>query len=453
MSTFEKLSLKEKYSYVFAGFGQVMVITFVTTFMLHYLYDIIGFTVAGVAALTTIIFFARIWDAITDPMMGIIVDRTRTRWGKLRPYILFTAFPVALLTVLMYSVPDISETGKLIYFGIVYFLWGTIYTMCDVPFWGLAGSLSSDTQERSSVISLTRAFGAISTGIIIILGIPLAKGLSFSGDATPEGWQRAAIIISILGMSLFLLAFFNTKERAKSSQEVKSLKDMFKVIIKNKPLFLILLGGILNFGQNIIQVGGAVVAVIIFGDEDKFMILGGVLITALFIATMIAPIILKKMSKRNMMIYANLMTFMMYILMFFIGYESFIVIMIFLFFIGMGSGFFIVSQTGMIADSVDYLEYVSGERNEGICFSGLTFVGKLMGALASTVFGTAIAFVGYTKDIEVTPYMQSGIFFTITIIPAISCLLGIIPYLYYKLSEDRLNEMMKEVLIKRQENE
>ena len=116
---------------------------------------------------------------------------------------------------------------------------------------------------------------------------------------------------------------------------------------------------------------------------------------------------------------------------------------------GLMTGFFTVSQTAMIADSVDYIEYKTGERNEGVCFSGLTFVGKLMGAIATMVFGIAVAALGYSKGADITPFMKNGIYFTITIIPAISCLLGIIPFLFYNLSEKTLEEMMIKVMERR----
>jgi GPH family glycoside/pentoside/hexuronide:cation symporter len=109
----DRLSNKERFSYVIAGFGQNMVITFVVTFMLIYLYEGVGFSTAGVATLTVILTIAKIWDAVNDLLMGVMVDHTRSRWGKLRPYILFTAAPVAILTVMLFTVPNLSEAYRL----------------------------------------------------------------------------------------------------------------------------------------------------------------------------------------------------------------------------------------------------------------------------------------------------------------------------------------------------
>lgn len=451
MVTHEKLSIKEKFSYAFAGFGQVMDNTFVTTFMLVYLYETVGFTTGGIAVLTVILTAAKIWDAVNDLAMGVIIDHTRTRWGKLRPYILFTAAPVAIFTILMFAVPDISETGKLIYFGVIYILWDVVYTLCDVPYWGLSSAMSSDTEERTGIISLTRTLQTVSTGVIVLIGPHIVRWLSFSDKTTASGWTNAAAVISICGMAIFTLAFFNTRERIVVPMEKTTLKQNISTILKNKPLFLVLTGSALGFGRNIVSVGGAVVALIVFGDEGKFTLLGAALIASLIISNMLTPLVLKIMPKKTLMIGSSILASVFYVVMYLVGYRNIITVLIMLFIVGLFSGFFIVVQTAMIADAVDYGEYKSGERNEGICFAGLTFVSKLMGALATMAFGVAVAFAGYSKGAEITGYIKNVVYFAITIIPAISCLLGAIPFLFYNLTEKTMNEIMPGVLEKRKQ--
>jgi GPH family glycoside/pentoside/hexuronide:cation symporter len=426
-----------------------MVITFVTTFMLVYLYDAVGFSSAGIAALTVIITGAKIWDSVADLIMGFIVDRTRSRWGKLRPYILFTALPVALLTVLMFSVPRAGETGRLAWFGAVYLLWGMVYTMCDVPFWGLAGTLSRDTMERTRVISLTRTFGTISLGLVTLLGPQLARLLSRGPKTTAAGWQAAASVVAVLGMGLFLLAFFNTREKVAFAKEKQSLRESLRTMAANRPLLQVLSGSILGFGRSIIQVGGAVVALIVFGDEAMFTYLGAALILALVVSTLATPLVLRFVSKKGLMIGSSLLASLVYLAMYLAGWESFALVLALIFASGLFTGFFIVVQTAMIADSVDYLEYKTGSRNEGVCFAGLTFVSKLMGAFATMAFGTVVAAIGYAKGQAITPAIQGGVWFAITIIPALSCALGTLPFFFYELSEKRLAEMMEALLSRR----
>lgn len=447
------LSAKEKNSWVFAGFGQNMVITFVTTFMLIYLYEGVGFSAAGVALLTAIISAAKVWDALSDLIMGVFVDRTRTRWGKLRPWILFTALPVALLTVLLFRVPAFSEAGRIAYFSAVYILWGMVYTMCDVPYWGLSGVLTSDGRERTDLISYARTLGTLALGITTLLGPQLAKWLGGGDRATALGWTRTAGLVALLGMGLFTLAFFNTRERVPLSSEKLTIGRMFRTVLGNRPLLLVLLGSVLGFGRSIIQVGGAVVALIVFGDEGTFTLLGAALIAALVLSTLATPLVLRRISKKALMTGSGILGSIVYLLMYFLGYGELGLVVFLIFLSGIFTGFFIVVQTAMIADSVDWLEYKSGQRNEGICFAGLTFVSKVMGALATMAFGLVVAAIGYAKGVPVTAGIRNGVWFAITIIPALSSLAGVIPFFFYPLSEGRMREIMVEILARRTHRE
>lgn len=177
------------FAVIAAGFGQNVILTTVTTFLLVYLLQYAHISTAGIAVVTTILTVTRVVDAISDPVMGSIIDMTRTRWGKLRPYILFSAAPVALLTGLLFSVPDADESTQLVFFGIIYVLWGFTYTICDVPFWALIGSAFPDPMVRTRVVSKVRAFGAISLGLAT-LGMPYLAKRSASAPRPPAADGR-----------------------------------------------------------------------------------------------------------------------------------------------------------------------------------------------------------------------------------------------------------------------
>ncbi|MCX8124210.1 MAG: glycoside-pentoside-hexuronide (GPH):cation symporter [Spirochaetes bacterium] len=449
MSSTTQLSRKEKYSFAIAGFGQNMVITFTVTFMLVYLYEAVGFSTQGIATLTAIITGAKIWDAINDFIMGMIVDHTRTRWGKLRPYILFTAFPIALLTIMLFAIPKTVETYKLIYFGIVYVLWGMIYTIADVPYWGLAGSITVTIHDRVSLIALARTLQAIALAVTTIASPLLAYWLSFSDKTTASGWTRTAILVSIIGMSLFTLAFFNTQEKVPHKQK-QTFRQMLQAIVTNKPFLLVLLASALNFGRNIVQVGGAVVAVIVFGSEKIFTLLGGALIAAIIISNIITPYVLQYMSKKTLMIASSIIAAFVYAAMYFVGHNNLWIFVSMLFVSGFFTGFFIVVQTAMIADCVDYYEFKTGQRTEGVSFAGLTFISKLMGALATLAFGLVMVAIGYSSGVTITPEIQNGAFFSITIVPAISCIIGTIPFIFYPLTDQKLADILATLVQRRQ---
>ncbi|MCE5236305.1 MAG: glycoside-pentoside-hexuronide (GPH):cation symporter [Eubacteriales bacterium] len=433
----------QRVSVVTAGFGQNMVLTFVSTFLLMYLTQYAGISKAGLLTVTGILSAGKVFDALNDPVMGALVDKTRTRWGKLRPYILFSAFPVAFFSAVLFCLPNGSEALKLWFFGACYFLWDVAYTMCDVPYWGLIGAAFREENERAKVISHVRAFGAIALGLAT-LGAPwLAKLLSFGPETTREGWGLAAIAVCVVGMSMFLLAFFNTRETRAyayagtgAAEQQSGLKELFAAFFKNKPLFLVLLGSILGFGRNVIQAGGAVFAVIAYNDEGYFTLIGGAIIAGMALASFLTPALLKRVKEKPLMIGSSLFAAAVYALMYALGFKNLYVMMGMIFLTGLTLGVFTVVQTTMIADAVDAMEKKTGVRNDGIAFSSLTFVSKLMSSLAILAFGAALASLGYEKGVTVTEFMQDAVYKTITLIPAVSCLVSVIPFAFFTLETE-----------------
>lgn len=423
---------------VTAGFGQNLVLTTVTTFILVYLLQYAGISSAGMAVVTIIITVAKIVDAITDPIMGALIDMTRTRWGKLRPYILFSAAPIAALTALMFSVPDVSEPLQLVYFGVVYLLWGFAYTVCDVPFWGLIGSAFPEPTRRTRVIGNVRAFGAISLGLAT-LGMPwLARALSGGGETTGSGWSYAVLLISVIGMSMFLLAFFFTRERPSAlAQGRLTFRQLGGTLIRNTPLLMVLLGSVLGFGRYIVQAGGAVFVVVAYGDEGLFTLIGAAIIIGMVVSSFTAPLLLRWMSGRTLIVGSSLLGAVFYVAMYFVGYANILWIVVFIFLTGLTLGVFLVVQATMIADAVDDVEKRTGVRNDGISFATLTFVSKIMSALAVLVFGLFVVAAGYEQGAVITPEMQNTVFISITLVPALSCLVSAVPFLFYRLGGKR----------------
>ena len=427
---------KQSVSIITAGFGQNFVLTTVSTFLLLYLVQYAGISTAGIAVVTGIITVAKIGDAILDPVMGSIIDMTHTRWGKLRPYILFSALPVAVLSGLIFTVPNADEPLKLLYFGICYVLWGIAYTVCDVPFWGLIGSAFVDPTARTRVIGSVRAFGAIALGLST-LGMPwIAKALSFgSVETTSQGWSLAVFLTSVLGMAVFLLAFFNTRERQTAAKATGlSFRQLFTTLAKNTPLLMVLLGSVLGFGRFVVQAGGAVFVVIAYGDEGTFTLVGAAIIGGLVISSFATPALLRIASGRTLVVGSSLVAVALYLGLFFAGFENLVVVLVFIFLTGLTLGIFLVVQATMIADAVDDVERRLGVRNDGISFATLTFVSKIMNAVALLVFGVFLVAAGYENGATITSAMQSTVFASITIVPAISCLVSIVPFLFYRLT-------------------
>jgi sugar (glycoside-pentoside-hexuronide) transporter len=423
---------------VTAGFGQNVVLTTVTTFILVYLIQYAHISTQGIAVVTAIITVAKIIDAITDPLVGSIIDRTRTRWGKLRPFVLFSAAPVAVLTALLFSVPDTTEPLKLVYFGVAYLLWGIAYSACDVPLWGLIGSAFGDTKARNRVVSNVRAFGAIALGLAT-LGMPwFALALSFSAKTTAGGWSRAVLISSVVGMGLYLLAFFFVREKEIAEEHARlNFRQLFGTLFKNTPLLMVLFGSVLGFGRLIVQAGGAVFVIIAYANEGLFTLIGAAIIAGLVIASFLTPLLLRRTTGRLLAVWSSVVGAALYLCLYLVGFENIIAVMVFIFLTGLTLGVFLVVQATLIADSVDDVEKRTGLRNDGISFATLTFVSKIMSAVAVLVFGLFIVLAGYHDGVHVTPQMQQTVWLSITLVPAVSCLISAVPFLFYRLGGPR----------------
>jgi sugar (glycoside-pentoside-hexuronide) transporter len=418
---------------VTAAFGQNAIQTLVTTFIIGYLLQYAHFSTAAIGVAGVIITVAKILDAVTDPVIGSIIDMTHTRWGKLRPYILFSAIPVAVLTGLMFSVPNAPETTQVIDFGVVYIIWGVVYSACDVPLWALIGSAFADPIQRTRVVSNVRAFGSISLGLVT-LGMPyLAAALSFSKNTNGAGWSRAVFLVAIVGMALYLLAFFFGRERQTDAKTQLTFRQLFGALFRNKPLLLVLVGSILGFGRNVVQTGGTTLVVAWYHKPEDFTLIGGSLIIGLILASFLTRLLIRKISAKTAVIGSTLIAAVIYVVNYFAGYHNLYVLMVFVFLAGITSGIYLVLQPTLIADAVDDVEKRTGVRNDGISFATLTFSSKVIVAIATGAFALFVVLAGYHAGVHVTPSMANILLISITLLPAVSCLLCVIPLFFYRL--------------------
>lgn len=433
---------KQHVAIVTAAFGQNAIQTLVSTFILVYLVSYARFSDSALIVVGVIITIAKVVDAVSDPVIGSIIDMTHTRWGKLRPYILFSAFPVAILTGLMFTVPNAPQTTQLIYFGVIYVVWGFTYSACDVPLWALIGSAFADPIKRTRVVGDVRAFGSISLGLVTLGTLPIVGLLSASSKVTTAGWSRTVFLIAIVGMGLYLLAFFFGRERPTTAQTRLRFRELFGTLFRNKPLLLVLVASVLGFGRNIVQTVGALLVTAwygnrFFGPTLDFTFIGAALIVGLVIAAFVTPVVVRRVSSRNLLIVSSVIAAVIYVANYFAGYGNLYVLMVFVFLAGLSSGIFLVLQPTLIADAVDDVEKRTGLRNDGISFATLTFSSKVIVALATGVGALFVAFAGYHAGVKVTPTMDSILLVSITFVPAVSCVLSAIPLFFYRLGAEK----------------
>lgn len=444
------ITKKEKWSFAIAGLGQNMAYGMMSSFLLAFYTDIVFSDALWIV--TIIMIIARVWDAINDPIMGSIVDRTRTKWGKCRPYLLAAPFPIAIFTILIFIAPDFSLPMRVTYAMFTYIMWGMLYTMSDVPFWGLPSTMTPNAKERADFISFARVLNGVGAALPFIV-MELFKGDS---GYTKESYLYSAISMALVGAALFSLAFFNTKERIVPPVEKLSIIENLKLVRLNKPLLLVLCLGVLCFGRYIINM------CLVYATRDMFtnapanisMVLMSLAIAlGMFPGMVIMPKLFKKYNYKQIAIGAGTGSFVFQILFFvstIISGYNYYVALPFLFLAGIPFGMYNVLTFAIIGDSVDYLEWKTGKRTEGMGFAFQTFMNKLGAAISTGLIPILLIVIGYVapKD-RAADYVipQLGLLIIFALVPAISMLLSTIPMYYY----DFVGEKKKRILIELQE--
>ncbi len=434
----QKLTKSEKISYSLAGLGQNMIYNFSATYIMIFYTDMMKLLPAAVG---TLMLVARVWDAINDPIMGSIVDNTRTRWGKLRPYLFAVPIPMATFTILTFFTPDVAMSTRLLYAYVTYIAWGMIFTVSDVPYWGLSAAMTQDLKERMSLVSIARIF--CNLGMAIAIVVPPLIIASFGGNAT--GYLVSAIFMSVIGGSLFFLAFFKTKERVSDHQEKTSLIQNFKIAKKNKPLLLLQSSRMLGAFRMGLGAAGTYFAKYNLGNEAYFSLLGGILIASMIVAMMITPWFLKYFTKKQVYMGSLVFGAIAHLLMFLIGYQNMVLVFFFLFLAGMSMGANDVITYALVGDSVDYLEFYTKRRYEGVCFSLHTFTTKLQTAFATFAIGLVLTYVGFIENTAQSAQALHGIFWLISLLPAVASILSLIPMFFYHFTSKQHEDMLQQL--------
>ena len=458
---------KEGFSYSLCGFGQNLICTIIGSYLTVFMTDAIGFPAMHVALL---MLFARIYDAFNDPIMGSIVDRTRTKWGKCRPYMKWMAIPIAIMTILCFLPVYDNNPGNFAAISVMYVLWGMVYTVADVPYWGLSTAMSNDTYRRGNLLTIARLFCTAGAGIItvitpIITG-GMTEGLNPAETAHKLKWIYfvIAIICCVIAVPLFFLGFKNTKERNVSIENPPSLGHNLKLLFKNKPLLLIVLSGIGGAARMLFTyTGGLYFAKYVMNREEWYSLFTMAIVPGGLIASVLVPWCTKKFGKKNTYIWSHIIGGVAMLIAFIVGmavdkgnYTSTattVVLLIALVIAGIPSGFGNILTYAMIGDTVEYLELKTGERAEGICFAMQTLINKI--GMAVGAFIGVLAYDMANVEANV-PLEDAGAKDTMWImlvgIAAISFFLTVIPLFFYKFNEKEQQAAKAEIEARKRAN-
>ncbi|MFZ4546321.1 MAG: MFS transporter [Bacteroidales bacterium] len=457
----EKLRLKEKIGYGFGDMASSMFWKIFGMYLLFFYTDIFGLPAAAVG---TMFLITRIWDTLFDPVVGVLSDRTRSKWGKFRPYLLWFALPFGLIGTLMFITPSFGTTGKLVYAYITYSLMMMVYSMINVPYASLLGVMSADVKERNILSSFRMVFAFIGSFVALILIEPLVELFTNSTGSAQTGWTLGVMVIATLCVLFFLGCFYLTKERIKPiDSKNDSLKDDIKDLFRNKPWWILLGAGIAALIFNSIRDGAAVYYFKYYvQDSGNFklpLLSASLTYTTLYLvlgqAFNIVGIIFvtplsNKFGKKSIYLGAMVMATVFSIGFFFLPNENIALIMLMQCLISTCAGSIFPLLWSMYADISDYSEWKTGRRATGLIFSSSSMSQKFGWTLGGALTGWLLGYYGFQANMVQTGEVQNGIRLMLSIFPAVGTILSVIFISIYPLNEKTMNRVSIELNEKRQ---
>jgi melibiose permease len=442
----KQLGVKEKFAYGIGAVGKDMVYMLSASYILYYYQDIMG---VSAVAMGVILFAARIFDAFNDPVMGIIVAKTKTRWGKFRPWLFIGTLMNAVILFLMFSAPPaLNGAGLTAYAAVTYILWGVTYTMMDIPYWSMIPAFTRSGKERESLSALARSCAGVGSALITIVTVlsvsVLGKLVGGNGSVDIErlGYKYFALIVAVLFVIFITITCMSIKEKSSVNMQTASVKEMFKALFRNDQAMTIVVA--------IVMINTALYItsnlVIYFFKYDfspsvwqnnytLFNIFGGAF---QILAMMILFPVLRKFINTLKIFYVSFtMAFVGYLTLLgitFTGSSNVYLLLIPAFFIMSAMGMLNVIVTVFLANTVDYGEYKNNRRDESVIFSMQTFVVKLSSGIAALAASVVIQVFNIKKD-ETGEVLQAidrtsrmGLRMCMTVIPIIVLIVGLIVF-------------------------
>ncbi len=479
---------KELNMFAVGAMGQGMMYAMMSSYISDYYVNVLQLPLMFVMLLMLL---ARVWDAINDPLMGIIADKANPKHGKMKSYILYGVAPIAILTVLLYISPDLPKTELMIYAAVTYILWGMCYTLADVPFWGLPNLMTPNADERGYVISYTKNLNSIGSALpevlFLVAGFTLPTLLGSTGiEYEKQRYLIIAGVCVVIGAVMYGNSYFHIKERiippakTRAPGEPTALKRIFTC----KPLMLVVTMGVLSSGRYMVQAAAVHVARYAFyiGPEltsdlslelrTKYIaesvssvktIFQICALVGMFGAQLLMPKLIRKFDYKKILITTCLAGFVASIFTTLIGWftANLYICIPFILISSIPLGVLNVVSNAMIGDCLDYLELKTGFRDNGLGSALQGFVNKLGNALATTGIILMYMFIDIDPSkmlsnevvmaaTELTKTQNFAMFSLVSIIPGISMLLCALPMFFYKISGKERARIMDELSKRRQ---
>ena len=436
------LTLKEKLGYGLGDTASNIVFQVVINFMMIFYTDVFGISAAAVG---TLMLAVRLFDAVTDPVMGGLADRTRSRWGRYRPWLLFAALPYGGLAVLAFTTPDLSASGKLVYAYITYAALMTVYTIINIPYSALGGVITGDPRERASVQSYRFAMAMVGGAIVTALTMPLVHYFSggIDGDLA-RGYQMTLGLLSAIAVLCFMVCFWTTRERVQEAPdaEKKTIAADLLILLRNRQWLLI--AGVTFFLLVLVAVRSAVTPYYVkyfLGREDlvsQFITAG---MMAAVAGALLTNFLSKFMCKVRLFKLANIGIILFHLLLFFVPGEQ-LELAFAMFMLANFSQMIVVPlMFSMVPDTVDYGARNGGKKNMAMAFSAHLLVIKLGLAIGGAMTGWLLAYYGYQANQAQTEQALAGIVLLVALLPVICGLANGIIIKFYRLTSAEMHAL------------
>lgn len=451
------MGTSRKIYYGLGALGKDLVYGFVSGYIMFYLNDTMGISAFF---LGTLFLFARTFDAVNDPIMGMIVDNTRTRFGKFRPWIAIGTLLNAVIIVLLFSMPDLSASGMKIYAAAFYILWGTTYTLMDIPYWSMIPALSRDQKERETLTVSARVFAGIGSTIVSVGTLPFIHLVSPNSDRL--GLKYLGLIIALIFVTLIAVTVIKVKETVPAPKAKIGLKSMFQILSQNDQLMIVMVTIVLfNIATYLTTSLGIYFFKYDIQNELLYSVFAGVAGIGQIFAMLIFPKLSVHFKRRQIFISAGIMSICGYVGLFFMSqlFEhmntlAYVIMFFSGFIIFMGIGFINVLTTAMLADTVEYGEWKLGLRSESIIFSTQTFVVKLSSALSAFIMGIGLDVIHLIPNQVQTTNTILGLRLLMFLVPIIGLILSLIVFTrHFKITESFYEMMLDQLTVKNQEKE
>ncbi len=460
-----ELTFKQKAAYGIGAVGKDMVYALSASYAMYFYQDVLGLSATFVGL---ILMIARIFDAANDPFMGILVAKTNSRWGRFRPWLFSGTILNAVVLYALFAAPDLSQAGLMVYFTIVYILWGVTYTMMDIPYWSMIPAVTKTSAERENLSVVGRTCAGVGSALIAMFTMLLVGALG--GDSERTGFRWVALIVAVIFVVSEVLCCIYFKEKSQTKMQTAGVKDMFKALFRNDQalvvvLSIVLINSALYLTSNFViyffkyDFGG----VNWKGDYTLFSTVGG---AAQILGMMVLyPLLRKKLSSTQVFTVSLITGIAAYALLLvecLLGFSASLPLLLIPgVLIFACNGMLSVLTTLFLSNSVDYGQLKTGRREESVIFSMQTFVVKAASGVAVFLAGIGLDIIGLqgnTDEVGTIAEQSAGTFLGLrlmmTILPMIVLVVALLLFRRkFKLTDERVTEIAEELKLKEHSNE